>query len=74
MEGAGGSGKIPWEDLRYIFGEIMYGGHIVNDFDRLLARVYLDFYLRDELLEEMELFPFCSRKKMHPSKHSSYYI
>ena len=27
MEGAGGSGKIPWEDLRYIFGEIMYGTH-----------------------------------------------
>merc|ERR1712187_297477 len=23
--------KIPWEDLRYIFGEIMYGGHIVDD-------------------------------------------
>ena len=20
--------KVPWEDLRYIFGEIMYGGHI----------------------------------------------
>lgn len=63
MEGAGGSGKIPWDDLRYIFGEIMYGGHIVNDFDRLLARVYLDFYLRDDLLEEMELFPFCEQEK-----------
>ena len=31
------SGKIPWEDLRYIFGEIIYGGHIVNDFDRLMC-------------------------------------
>jgi Na+-translocating ferredoxin:NAD+ oxidoreductase RnfD subunit len=26
MENA--SSKIPWEDLRYIFGQIMYGGHI----------------------------------------------
>jgi len=29
--------KIPWEDLQYIFGQIIWGGHIVNDNDRLLA-------------------------------------
>ena len=50
--------KVPWADLRYLFGEIMYGGHIVNDFDRLLANTYLDFYMNDELLEEMALYPF----------------
>jgi dynein heavy chain len=50
--------KVPWADLRYLFGEIMYGGHIVNDFDRTLASTYLDFYMRDELLEEMSLFPY----------------
>ena len=36
----------------------MYGGHIVNDFDRLLTNTYLDFYMKEELLEEMSLFPF----------------
>jgi dynein heavy chain len=56
MENAGT--KIPWEDLRYIFGQIMYGGHIVNDFDRLLVVVYLEHFMKDELLDEMELFPF----------------
>jgi len=50
--------KVPWNDLRYLFGEIMYGGHIVNDFDRLLTNTYLDFYMKEELLEEMSLFPF----------------
>ena len=50
--------KMPWDDLRYLIGEIMYGGHIVNDFDRLLCNCYLDFYLRDELLDEMELYPY----------------
>lgn len=25
MENSGG-GKIPWQDLKYLFGEIMYGG------------------------------------------------
>jgi hypothetical protein len=22
--------QVPWDDLRYIFGDIMYGGHIVQ--------------------------------------------
>ena len=50
--------QIPWADLKYLFGEIIYGGHIVNDGDRLLANTYLDFYMRDELLGVMEMFPF----------------
>ena len=33
--------KIPWEDLRYVFGEIMYGGHITDDLDRVLCSGYL---------------------------------
>jgi len=50
--------KVPWDDLRYLFGEIMYGGHIVNDSDRLVCGEYLKFFLRDELLDEMDMFPF----------------
>jgi len=50
--------SIPWEDLRYIFGQIMYGGHIVNDLDRVLCLAYLDFIMDDGLLDEMEMFPF----------------
>ena len=46
MRVATGGGKIPWADLRYIFGEIMYGGHIVNDFDRKMCATYLDFYMK----------------------------
>jgi dynein heavy chain len=62
MENSGG-GKIPWADLRYIFGEIMYGGHIVNDFDRCLANTYLEFYMKEELLDETEMFPFNDEEK-----------
>merc|ERR1712166_595002 len=56
MENAGP--KVPWLDLRYLIGEIMYGGHIVNDFDRTLCMCYLEYFLRDELLDEMEMFPY----------------
>ena len=55
--------KIPWEDLKYIFGQIIYGGHIVNDWDRLLAMTYLDFFMKDDLLDESELMPFCSDER-----------
>eukprot|EP00201_Polytomella_parva_P017476 CAMPEP_0175071536 /NCGR_PEP_ID=MMETSP0052_2-20121109/19298_1 /TAXON_ID=51329 ORGANISM="Polytomella parva, Strain SAG 63-3" /NCGR_SAMPLE_ID=MMETSP0052_2 /ASSEMBLY_ACC=CAM_ASM_000194 /LENGTH=4543 /DNA_ID=CAMNT_0016338719 /DNA_START=12 /DNA_END=13643 /DNA_ORIENTATION=- len=48
--------KVPWDDLRYIFGEIMYGGHIVEDWDRRLANAYLYRYMNETLLEGMEMF------------------
>jgi dynein heavy chain len=62
MENSGG-GKIPWEDLKYIFGDIMYGGHIVNDFDRLMSTEYLNFIMKDELLDETEMYPFNDGEK-----------
>uniref|UniRef100_A0A4X1UMV0 Dynein axonemal heavy chain 17 n=1 Tax=Sus scrofa TaxID=9823 RepID=A0A4X1UMV0_PIG len=43
--------KVPWDDLRYLFGEIMYGGHITDDWDRRLCRTYLGEYIRAEMLE-----------------------
>ncbi|KAG1695800.1 hypothetical protein DVH05_019139 [Phytophthora capsici] len=50
--------RVPWPDLRYLFGEIMYGGHIVNELDRLVAATYLQYFLRDDLLEELSMLPF----------------
>jgi len=49
--------QVPWEDLRYIFGEIMYGGHIVEDWDRRLASAYLLKYFQESLSDGLTLFP-----------------
>jgi dynein heavy chain len=50
--------KVPWDDLRYLFGEIMYGGHITDDWDRRLCKTYLGEYIRPEVLEgEANLAP-----------------
>ena len=49
---------VPWTDIRYIFGQIMYGGHIVNDHDRLLCMTYLEYIFDDDLMDEKELCPF----------------
>ena len=42
--------RVPWEDLRYLFGEIMYGGHITDDWDRRLCRTYLEEYMNTDVL------------------------
>ena len=50
--------RVPWEDLRYLFGEIMYGGHITDDWDRRLCKVYLEEYMHpDQLDGELMLAP-----------------
>ncbi|XP_035888861.1 dynein heavy chain 9, axonemal isoform X3 [Phyllostomus discolor] len=50
--------KVPYDDLRYLFGEIMYGGHITDDWDRKLCRTYLEEFIKPEMLEgELSLAP-----------------
>uniref|UniRef100_A0A8B9IKL9 Dynein axonemal heavy chain 9 n=1 Tax=Anser cygnoides TaxID=8845 RepID=A0A8B9IKL9_ANSCY len=49
------SSKVPYDDLRYLFGEIMYGGHITDDWDRRLCKTYLEEFIKPEMLEG-ELF------------------
>lgn len=43
---------VPWEDLRYLFGEIIYGGHITDAWDRKLCRVYLEEFMNPSLIED----------------------
>lgn len=48
--------KVPWTDLRYLFGQIMYGGHITDDWDRRLCMGYLEEYVQPSLVDgEKEL-------------------
>jgi len=77
METNQASGKIPWDDLKYIFGEIMYGGHIVDDWDRRFCATYLDNLMNDTLLDEAEMFPFIEGKGISfktpiPLNHEGY--
>ena len=50
--------EVPYDDLKYIFGEIMYGGHITDKWDRRTNCTYLETLVKPELYEEgFELFP-----------------
>ena len=41
---------VPWADLRYMFGEVFYGGHITDNMDRRCCTTYLDVLIIPELL------------------------
>ena len=45
-------GTVPWEELCYIFGNIMYGGHITDEWDRRTCTTYLETLLNDNLFGE----------------------
>ncbi|KAM3614782.1 uncharacterized protein V6R79_018954 [Siganus canaliculatus] len=47
--------QVPWEDLCYLFGEIMYGGHITDDWDRRLCKTYLQEFMHPKMFDG-ELF------------------
>jgi dynein heavy chain len=49
--------EVPWADLRYLFGEIMYGGHITDFWDRKVDNTYLAVLVTPELLNGMNLCP-----------------
>lgn len=42
--------EVPWEDLCYLVGEIMYGGHITDDWDRRLCRTYIQEFLNPKMV------------------------
>jgi len=46
-----GNPTVPFEDIRYNFGEIMYGGHITDPFDRRITNTYLEVLLEPKLLD-----------------------
>ncbi len=47
--------KVPYADLAYIYGEIMYGGHITDNWDRRTNNSYLIVLIRPEILQQMQL-------------------
>jgi len=47
--------QVPYADLRYLYGEIMYGGHITDYWDRVTNNTYLLKLIVPEILNKMQL-------------------
>lgn len=59
-----------------MYGEIVYGGHIVENWDRRLAEAYLNKYFHDGLLEGMHVFhgfPAPPATLTHPQARYQYH-
>jgi dynein heavy chain len=60
--------NVPYQDLRYLFGDIMYGGHITDDWDRITNNTYLSFLIRPEILDNMQLTHAPGFRSPNPTK------
>lgn len=60
--------KVPYADLAYIYGEIMYGGHITDNWDRRTNNSYLHVLMRPEILQQMQLTLAPGFKSPDPNK------
>lgn len=63
--------KVPYEDLRYLYGEIMYGGHITDAWDRRTNSSYLSVLIRPEIMVQMQLTCAPGFKSPDPVKFST---
>ncbi|XP_062874230.1 dynein axonemal heavy chain 10 [Trichomycterus rosablanca] len=54
--------KMPWNSLKYLIGEVMYGGRAIDSFDRRILTVYMDEYLGDFIFDTFQPFHFFHNK------------
>lgn len=47
---------IPWNSLKYLIGEAMYGGRVTDDYDRRVLVTYLDEYMGDFIFDKNNEF------------------
>ncbi|XP_051831868.1 dynein axonemal heavy chain 10 [Antechinus flavipes] len=56
--------KIPWGSLKYLIGEVMYGGRAIDSFDRRILTIYMDEYLGDFIFDTFQPFHFFRNKEV----------
>ncbi|XP_038229191.1 dynein axonemal heavy chain 10 [Dermochelys coriacea] len=56
--------KIPWGSLKYLIGEVMYGGRAIDSFDRRILTIYMDEYLGDFIFDTFQPFHFYKNEEV----------
>ena len=55
---ARGEAGVPWAPLRYLVGDVLYGGRVSDSFDRRVLATYLAEYLGDFQFDARRPFAF----------------
>ncbi|XP_071441594.1 dynein axonemal heavy chain 10 [Hetaerina americana] len=50
--------NIPWGSLKYLIGEVMYGGRVIDDYDRRIVKTYMNEFMGDFLFDVHQPFHF----------------
>jgi dynein heavy chain len=53
-----GNETLPWNSLRFLIGDAMYGGRVSDDMDRRVLKTYLEEYMGDFLFDTCQKFRF----------------
>ena len=53
-----GEEELPWDTLRYLIGEAMYGGRVTDELDRRVLNTYLEEYLGNFIFDTNQKFFF----------------
>lgn len=56
---------IPWNSLKYLIGEAMYGGRVTDDWDRRVMMTYLEEYMGDFLFDKNREFFFAETPELN---------
>ncbi|KAM7359342.1 dynein heavy chain at 89D isoform 2-T2 [Cochliomyia hominivorax] len=56
--------NVPWNSLKYLIGEVMYGGRVIDDYDRRIVRTYMNEYMGDFLFDSFQPFHFYKDNNM----------
>nr|VZI42327.1 unnamed protein product [Spirometra erinaceieuropaei] len=54
----GRDAKVPWGNLRYLIGEVTYGGRVTDEFDRRILTTYMNEYFGDFIFDAFQPFHF----------------
>lgn len=63
--------EIPWTALKYLIGEIIYGGRVINSYDRRILLTYVEEYFGDFICNAYQPFSFYNncRNDCKPSQY-----
>ncbi|VDL99694.1 unnamed protein product [Schistocephalus solidus] len=60
----GRGAKVPWGNLRYLIGEVTYGGRVTDEFDRRILTTYMNEYFGDFVFDAFQPFHFYKNDKV----------